>query len=128
MAKSTFTDIDAAFIKNPISKDIAIKTDARAISFAIKNLLMTINGERPFNEQIGSPLKGLLFELHGPQLKIVLNRIIAETITNFEPRAKLIDVSINDSADNNLLYVSITYMIINTQQPITIGVTLERSR
>jgi phage baseplate assembly protein W len=128
MATRTFTDFDAAFISNPITGDIAVKTDARAISFAIKNLILTLNGERPFNSSIGTPVKKLLFELHGDQLNIMLKKMIADVIQNYEPRAALINTSINDSPDNNAIYITIIYKIINTEQPISVNVVLERTR
>lgn len=128
MSTRTFTDVDALFVKNPITNDIAIRTNARAISFSIKNLILTLNGERPFNSAIGSPVKRLLFELMGDQLKIVLKRIISDTIDNFEPRVSLIDVIINDSPDNNSIYITIIYKIVNTEQPIEVSVVLERTR
>lgn len=128
MTTRTFTDFDAAFISNPITGDIAVKTDARAISFAIKNLVLTLNGERPFNSSIGTPVKKLLFELHGDQLNIMLKKMIADVIKNFEPRALLVNTDIKDSPDNNAIYITIIYKIVNTEQPISVNVVLERTR
>lgn len=128
MATRTFVDIDPSFEMNPVTGDLALRIDDRAISFAIKNLILTMNGERPFNSAIGSPIKKLLFELFGDQMKITLKQIIADTISNFEPRVSLIDVIVYDSPDNNLVYVSIQYKIKNTESPIQVDVTLERTR
>lgn len=128
MTLRTFTDFDAAFITNPITKDIAVKTNARAISFAIKNLILTMNGERPFNSDIGTPVKRLLFELYGDTLNIVLRKMISDVIYNYEPRAVLLQVDIKGSPDNNSIYITITYKVVNTEQPITVNVILERTR
>lgn len=128
MATRTFVDIDPTFLLNPVTNDLAIRTDSRAIAFSIKNLILTGNGERPFNSSIGSPIKRMLFELYGDQMKIVLKKIIADTIFNFEPRVSLIDILINESPDNNLIYVSVQYKIKNTEQPYQVDVTLQRTR
>lgn len=128
MATRTFTDFDAAFNRNAITGDVPVKTDARAISFQIKNLIMTLNGERPFNRNIGQSARRLLFNLHGQQTNIVLKKLITDTISNYEPRADLIAININDSPDNNRIYVSVVYKIVNTEQPITVNIILERTR
>ena len=128
MATRKFTDFDPSFGRNPITNDLMTKSDNQAISFAIKNLIMTRNGERPFNSALGSPIRDLLFELFGDQTNIVLRRIIADTINNFEPRVTLIDVRVNESPDNNALSVMIQYQIKNTIQPYTMRVVLERTR
>lgn len=126
--KKTFSDIDALLVRNPITNDLAIRTDSRAVSFAIKNLIQTMNGERPFNYNLGSPIKGLLFELSGDQLHIIARQIIIDTIRNYEPRAELIDVIIENDQNNNALVVTIIYKMINTQSPIELTMTLERTR
>lgn len=125
----TFTDIDPQFILNPVTGDIAVKTDNRAISFSIKNLILTANGERPFNDLIGTPIKRLLFDnSNGDTLKIILKQMITQVVSNFEPRATLTQIDINDSPDNNLLRINITYRILNAVQPYSVNVTLVRTR
>lgn len=125
----TFTDIDPQFILNPVAGDIAVKTDSRAISFSIKNLILTANGERPFNDLIGTPIKRLLFDnSNGDTLKIILKQMITQVVSNFEPRATLTQIDINDSPDNNLLRINITYRILNAVQPYSVNVTLVRTR
>ena len=126
--KKTFNDIDAMLIRSPITKDLAVRTDARAISFAIKNLILTLNGERPFNYNLGSPIRGLIFELYGDQMCIVMKQIIIDVIRNYEPRADLLDVTITDALEKNSIYITIIYRIKNTQSPIEVTVTLERTR
>ena len=77
---------------------------------------------------IGSPVKRLIFDLYGDQLRIVMKRIIVDAITNYEPRVVLQDVIINDSIDNNAVYISIVYRLVNTEQPYEVTITLERTR
>lgn len=128
MATKKFTDIDPLFLVNPLTGDVGVKNDTRAISFAIKNLILTMNGERPFNSDIGTPVKKLLFELSGPQLQIILEQMIQQTIYNFEPRAEVLNVTARDSSDNNSVYVMITYKVKNTEQSVQVEIALERTR
>lgn len=124
----TFTDLDLNFIANPVTGDISRKYDENAIKQSIKNLVMTNHYEKPFHPEIGSQVYSLLFEPFGPMLKSMLERSIFNTITNFEPRAQLIEVEVTLNPDNNSVYCQITFRIINTQRPLTVDITLTRTR
>jgi phage baseplate assembly protein W len=128
MPTKIYKDFDATFKKNPLTNDLRTKTNADAIAFAIKSLILTINGERPFNSDIGTPIKSLLFELYGDHTNIILKRMISDVIANYEPRAELLDIIINASPDNNALFVSIQYKIRNSIQPYVLNLVLERTR
>lgn len=124
----TYTDLDLNFIANPATGDISRKYDENAIKQSVKNLVMTRHYERPFHPEIGSQVMGLLFENDSPMLQATLQRAIIYTIENFEPRVKLITVQVNMNPDNNAAYVSITFKIVNTERPITVDFTLQRTR
>ncbi|CAB4126709.1 COG3628 Phage baseplate assembly protein W [uncultured Caudovirales phage] len=130
MARNTrqFSDIDLNFIAHPITGDINIRYDEDAIKQSVKNLVLTHNYERPFHSDIGSPVHGLLFELTSPLLAITLKKVISDLIFNHEPRVNLIDVIINLKPDNNSIDISIYFTILNTSKPITLDITLERTR
>lgn len=124
----TYSDLDLNFIANPATGDISKKYDENAIKQAVKNLIMTNHYERPFHPEIGSQVMGLLFENDSPMLQATLERAIIYTIENFEPRVKLISVQVSLNPDNNAAYVSITFKIVNTERPITVDFTLQRTR
>lgn len=124
----TYSDLDLNFIANPATGDIAKKYDENAIKQSVKNLIMTNHYERPFHPEIGSQVTGLLFENDSPMLQATLERAIIYTIENFEPRVKLISVDITLNPDNNSVFVSITFKILNTERPITVDFTLQRTR
>jgi phage baseplate assembly protein W len=124
----TFVDIDASFMANPVTGDIAVRTDDQAIKFAVRSLIMTNYYERPFRSNIGSPVNALMFENMGPNFKIILKQSIIDVISNFEPRVDVVDVVVDDSPDNNRVYISIIFKIKNTERPIEVGLTLTRTR
>lgn len=130
MSRSTkqYSDLDLNFIAHPISGDVTRKYDEYAINQSIKNLVLTNHYERPFHPEIGSQITGLLFENWTPMLQSVIRQSIINTITNFEPRVQLIDVVVYDRSDNNAVDVSITYKIVNTETPVTLDITLNRTR
>lgn len=128
MATRTFVDIDASFTPNPVTGDLAVRIDDQAIKFAVRSLIMTNYYERPFHSNIGSPVNSLMFENMGPNFKIILKQSIVDTINNFEPRVDVLDVIVDDSPDNNRVYISIIFKIKNTERPIEVGLTLTRTR
>ena len=128
MATRTFVDIDASFTPNPVTGDLAIRTDDKAIKFAIRSLIMTNYYERPFHSNIGSPVNSLMFDNMGPNFKSILKQSITDTINNFEPRVDVLEVKVDDSPDNNRVYITIIFKIKNTERPIEVGLTLTRTR
>jgi phage baseplate assembly protein W len=130
MARNTrqFSDLDLNFTAHPVTGDVAIRYDDDAIKTAVKNLVLTQNYERAFHSEIGSPVTGLLFDLATPMLSTTLKRVIGDLINNFEPRVNLTDVGVNTSLDNNSVYISIYFTILNTVRPLSLDLTLSRTR
>ena len=130
MARNTrlFSDLDFNFTAHPVTKDVVRRYDDNAIKAALKNLILTSNYERPFHPEIGSPIKSLLFEPATPLLASSLKQAIVNTINNFEPRVELTDVSVTVDDDSNSVGISIEFKIVNTTRPITLYLTLERTR
>lgn len=123
-----FSDLDLSFRANPFTKDLYLKTDEEAIKAAVKHLILTKNFERPFHPEIGTQVNALLFENFSPATRIALERTIVDAIEKFEPRVRLIDVSIKELQDNNDLEISITYATKNVDNPVTITTLLSRVR
>ena len=130
MAKNTrtFTDLDLNFRAHPVTGDVTKKFDAEAIKASVKHLVLTNFYERPFHPEIGSSVRGLLFEPVSPVTARMLEKAITEVITNFEPRVAVLGVQVKFSPDNNSVYVSIEFTIVNTSTPQVVSFTLERTR
>jgi phage baseplate assembly protein W len=124
----TFSDFDFNFTKHPSTMDVTMKYDEEAIKASVRNLVLTQNFERPFHSEIGSQIRGLLFEPATPMLNVMLKRAITDTITNFEPRVKLEEVQVTISPDDHYVNVSIYFRIINTTRPVQVDLILTRTR
>jgi phage baseplate assembly protein W len=124
----TFSDLDLNFTKNPVTKDVTRRYDEDAVKNSIKNLVLTSNYERPFHSEIGSPIRQLLFEPATPMLGAMLKRSIEDLINTFEPRVNLIDIICVVAEDDYTIDVSIEFTILNTTAPITLDLTLQRTR
>ena len=123
-----FIDIDLSFKANPFTKDIYLKTDEDAVKTALKHLILTKNFERPFHPEIGTQVQSLMFENFSPAVKIALERTIQETIELFEPRVRLIDISVSETVMSNDLVINIVFALRNTETPITLTTLLSRVR
>lgn len=126
--RKQYRDLDAGFRFNPLTDDLGILRDHKAIAFSVKNLILTMNGERPFDRSVGTPVKHLLFELHGMMLEIVLKKLIEDTLRLHEPRITVVDISVKQNVDSHSVAIDIKYMIINTTTPYEVSVVLERTR
>lgn len=124
----TFVDLDLNFIPHPVTKDIAVKMDENAIKRSVKNLILTKNFERPFHSEIGSQATALLFDNADAFTETVIRQSIFDVLNAFEPRVELIDVNVNFKSDMNSVDISITFRILNTFNPITLDLVLERTR
>ena len=124
----TFSDFDFNFTKHPATYDVAMKYDEEAIKASVRNLVLTQNYERPFHSEIGSQIRGLLFEPATPMLNILLKRAITDTIISFEPRVELLDVKVVMLPDDHRVDVTIYFRIINTTRPIQVNLILTRTR
>lgn len=119
-----FTNLD----NNPVSEDVAVKTNENAIRQSIRNLLMTNRGERLFQPDLGGNITAMLFENMTPQTIVSAKQQIENVINEHEPRANLIDVVVTPSFDENSLGVQVVFNVINKQEPITLDVILNRVR
>ena len=130
MSRNTrlFSDLDFNFSPHPVTGDLVVKYDEHAIKQSLKNLIMTRNYERPFHSDIGSPVRELLFDLITPMTGLMVKRAIVDLVSNYEPRVVLTDVDVVASPENNSLYVSISFRIVNTEKPLTLDFVLERTR
>lgn len=124
----TFSDLDLNFIANPATGDVSKKYDVNAIKQSVKNLVMTNHYERLFHPEIGSQITSLLFEPFSPLLQAMLEQAIINTITNFEPRVRLLNIDVSLNPDNYTVFVSITFTIVNTETPLVVDFTLQRTR
>ena len=124
----TFRDLDLNFTIHPVKLDVNTHKDEFAIINSVKNLILTNYYERLFQPQIGSGLRGLLFEPIDSLVAASIEIEIVETINNFEPSARVSSVEAVPSPDENRYNIRLEFFIINDPNPITINFFLERIR
>ena len=124
-----YTDLDLFFAKKATSKDISKVTDIQAVKRSIRNLVLTNHYEKPFHPEIGSGVRGILFEQMTPLTAHILTRKIEDVIENFEPRARLISVRAQPNLDRNEYECTIEFYVVNAPtELVDLTVFLERLR
>jgi phage baseplate assembly protein W len=123
-----FSDLDLNFTIHPVRKDINRTTGDMAVINSIKNLVLTNHYERPFQPDIGSNVRRLLFENLDNITASSIEKEIEQVVRNFEPRAKVTKVNAVADFDKNGFKVSMEFYVVNRTSPITINFFLERIR
>jgi len=123
-----FKDLNLDFQQNSATKDIQKITDVEAVKRSVRNLISTNHYEKPFHPEIGSNLRGMLFELMSPQMNHVISKQIENLINNYEPRCNLVEVFTQPMFDRNGYSVQISFRVNNHQEPVIVESFLERLR
>ena len=124
-----FKDISATFKVNPITDDLIVATNASAIARSIRNLVMTVPGERPFNPTLGSGVSRLLFDPMDQMTSLNIRNEIEHTINSFEPRVELLGVQVTPNYDENEYDIVIKYKVIGIEvEPQQLSFALELTR
>ena len=124
----TYRDLDLNFNIHPVKKDINKLTGEMAVVGAIKNLLMTNHYERPFQPEIGSNVKRMLFEPADTITAAQMEREIRECLVNFDPRVSIKASNVTPKPDDNAYEVRLEFYIANRTEPLNISFMLERIR
>lgn len=123
-----YSDFYKDFTLIPGRDDLARKVNEDAVKEAIRNIILTDKGERLFQPNVGSTVKGMLFENITPDVVVLLQERIKDALALFEPRANILEVKATSSIDSNSVEVSITFNVINRETPVTFNVILDRAR
>ena len=112
-----FKDLSASFENNPLNNDLIGLRNENAIARSVRNLVQTIQGERPFQPVLGSNVNNLLFDNMDKLTAAALKEEIRNTIENYEPRVELEDIIVDPNFDNNEFNVTIQYYIVGIDVP-----------
>ena len=112
-----FKDLSASFQTSPLSNDlIAIKNES-AIARSVRNLVSTIQGERPFQPVLGTGVSRLLFENMDKLTASAIRSEIRTTIENYEPRVEINEILVEPDFEGNAMHVTLQYFIIGIDVP-----------
>ena len=97
----SFKDISLSFDPHPVTKDLPVLINQRAIIRSVRNLVETIPTERFFNPTLGSNVRSSLFEFVDYATADVIKDQIIEVINNYEQRVSDVIVQVDPIPDLN---------------------------
>jgi len=112
-----FKDLSASFQTSPLSNDLIALKNESAIARSVRNLVLTIQGERPFQPVLGTGVSRLLFENMDKLTASAIRSEIRNTIENYEPRVEINEILVEPDFEGNAMNVTIQYFIIGIDVP-----------
>ena len=112
-----FKDLSASFQTNPLSNDLIALKNESAIARSVRNLVLTIQGERPFQPVLGTGVNALLFENMDKLTASAIRSELRTTIENYEPRVEINEIIVEADFERNAFDVTLQYFIIGMDVP-----------
>ena len=112
-----FKDLSASFQTNPLSNDLIALKNESAIARSVRNLVLTRQGERPFQPVLGTGVNNLLFENMDKLTASAIRSELRTTIENYEPRVEINEILVEPDFEGNAFHVTLQYFIIGMDVP-----------
>ena len=106
-----------SFSPHPVTRDLPVLLNERAIVRSVRNLVETIPTERFFNSLLGTDIRDSLFESFSASTVTIIEDQVRETIRNFEPRVGELSIEVDGRPDQNELEVKVIFDIVGLQVP-----------
>ena len=106
-----FKDISLSFSPHPVTKDLPVLVNERAVIRSVRNLVETIPTERFFNSILGTDIRDTLFDNYDRTQVMMIEDQIRETLGNFEPRVSNVGATVLARPDDNQLDVNVFFDI-----------------
>ena len=124
-----FKDISLSFSPHPITKDLPVLINERAIVRSVRNLVETMPTERFFQPNLGTEIRDTLFENFSRQTVNIIEDQVRDTVRAFEPRVGDVGVEVVAIPDNNNFEVKVLFEIRGLEvAPQSFTFILEPSR
>ena len=114
-----YKDLNLSFIRNPVTGDVSTLTDVQNIKRAVRNLVLLNTWDKPFHPEVGTNIRGSLFENFSPMAVAVLREKIENSIQAHEPRVTVTSVDFGDIdhyLDTNELNCTIAFYLNNVPE------------
>ncbi len=112
-----FKDISLSFSPHPVTKDLPVLVNERAVTRSVRNLVETIPTERFFNSLIGTDIRDTLFSNFDRMNVMMIEDQIREVLGNFEPRVSNVGATVKARPDDNTLEVTVFFDITGLDLP-----------
>ncbi len=126
--REIYSDFFVNLTPHPDTKQLVRLTNEDAVKRSIRNLVNTGQYERLFQPDIKCNIQKILFENITEQSKETLKLYITETIENYEPRCKLLEVRVDANDFKQEYVVTIIFLVINKPDAQSVNIKLKRLR
>lgn len=123
-----YSDFRKDFMSNPITDDLVRVVNEDSIKQSLYNLIMTNRGDRLYQPTIGCDVKRILFENVTPDRLLLAREYIKNTISMHEHRVNVISIDVTGALDSNAIAITITYNVLNKEEPDILNIQMERIR
>ena len=106
-----------SFDPHPVTKDLPVLSNERAIVRSVRNLVETIPTERFFNSLLGTDIRDSLFKNFTNATVTIIEDQIRQTIGNFEPRVSNLAIEVDAIPDGNQINVKVLFDITGLDVP-----------
>ena len=114
----SFKDISLDFENpHPVTNDLAVLKNERAITRSVRNIVETIPTEKFFNSLFGSDVYRSLFDFVDFGTATIIQDQIKTSLQNFEPRINNVRVEVDPRQDDNNFEVTVIFDIIGQEFP-----------
>ena len=106
---ASYKDIDFSFSKNSFTGDLNTVNDVNAIKQSVKNIILTLRGEKSFSYNFGAAVQRLLFE-QSTENNVAVATEIQNSLSQYEPRIDVVEVNftgVNEEFRLNIVYETI---------------------
>ena len=110
-----FKDISLSFTPHPVTKDLPVLINERAIVRSVRNLVETIPTERFFDSLLGTDIRESLFNNYTRGQVVIIEDQVRETLRRFEPRVDNVGVAVDANPDDNNLNVKVFFDIVGLE-------------
>ena len=113
----SFKDISLSFEPHPVTKDLPVLKNERAITRSVRNIVETIPTEKFFNSVFGSDVYRSLFDFVDFGTASIIQEQIKTALNNFERRINNVKVEVEPRPDDNDFEVTVIFDIIGQDFP-----------
>ena len=113
----SFKDISLSFEPHPVTKDLPVLKNERAIIRSVRNIVETIPTEKFFNSVFGSDVYRSLFDFVDFGTASIIQDQIKTALNNFEKRINNIKVEVEPRPDDNDFEITVIFDIIGQDFP-----------
>ena len=107
-----YKDIDFKFTKNSFTGDLNVLQDSSAIKQSLKNITLTLKGEKSFNYDFGSAVQRMIFDSSSANTLPIANDIQSSLASN-EPRITVTQIKFSSQDEEMKLNITYEHTLAN---------------